>query len=118
MHSPVAKLRAPQTRHCILQVLAEVKDILHGPLPLGFRVCGSAMQNRRFIKHLECQNKAEYMHLFYSNLCMPIRETHTCMQSHVSLPHVSVLAVIIVVWTDVTGVFLVSKQPTCVHIIR
>lgn len=47
MHLPMAKLRAPQAGHCILQILAEVKDILHGPLPLGFGVCGSAMQNKR-----------------------------------------------------------------------
>lgn len=43
----MAKLRAPQAGHGILQILAEVKDILHGPLPLGFGVCGSAMQNKR-----------------------------------------------------------------------
>lgn len=53
----MAKLRAPQTGHRILQILAEVKDILHGPLPLGFGVCGSAMQNTKVIKHFDYQNK-------------------------------------------------------------
>lgn len=55
----MAKLRAPQTGHRILQILAEVKDILHGPLPLGFRVCGSAMQNTKVIKHFDYQNKTQ-----------------------------------------------------------
>lgn len=43
----MAKLRAPQAHHRILQILAEVKDILHGSLPLGLRVCGLVMQNER-----------------------------------------------------------------------
>lgn len=47
VHLPMAKLRAPQTRHCILQILAEVKDILHSSLPLGLGVCGSVMQSKR-----------------------------------------------------------------------
>lgn len=55
----MAKLGAPQARHCILQILAEVKDILHGPLPLGLRVCGSVMQEQKVIKHLGCQNKTQ-----------------------------------------------------------
>lgn len=59
LYLPMAKLRAPQTGHCILQILAEVKDILHGPLPLGFGVCGSAMQNTKVIKHLDYQNKTQ-----------------------------------------------------------
>lgn len=48
----MTELRASQTGHCILQILAEVKDILHGALPLGLRVCGSVMQNKKVIKHL------------------------------------------------------------------
>ncbi len=47
VHLPMAELRASQTRHGILQILAEVEDILHGPLPLRLRVCGSVMQNKR-----------------------------------------------------------------------
>ena len=43
VHLPMAELRAPQARHGILQILAEVKDILHGSFPLGFGVCGSVM---------------------------------------------------------------------------
>lgn len=49
----MAELGAPQARHRILQILAEVKDILHGSFPLGLRVCGAAMQNKKVIKHLE-----------------------------------------------------------------
>lgn len=47
LHPPMAELRAPQAGHGIFQILAEVKDILHGPFPLWLRVCGSAMQNKR-----------------------------------------------------------------------
>lgn len=45
-HLPMAKLGAPQAWHGVLQILAEVKDILHGPFPLRLRVWGSVMQNK------------------------------------------------------------------------
>lgn len=36
---PVGQLGAAQTRHCVFQILAEVKNILHSPLPLGIWIC-------------------------------------------------------------------------------
>lgn len=36
---PVTELGAPQTRHGVFQVLTEIKNILHSPLPLRLRVC-------------------------------------------------------------------------------
>lgn len=58
-HLPVAKLGAPQTRHSILQILAEVKYILHGPFPLGLRVCGLVMQKKGYKTFKEHQNKMQ-----------------------------------------------------------
>lgn len=57
LYSPMAELWAPQTGHGILQILAKVKNILHGSFPLGFRVCGSAMQKQKVVNHLACHDK-------------------------------------------------------------
>lgn len=36
----MAQLHPPQAGHSFLQVLPKVQNILHGPFPLGLRVCG------------------------------------------------------------------------------
>lgn len=67
----MAKLRAPQTRHCILQILAEVKDILHGPFPLRLRVCGGSHAEQKVMKHLLSHIKlTTYKLSFYCAMCV------------------------------------------------
>lgn len=101
LYSPVAKLWTPQTGHGILQVLAKVKDILHGSFPLGFRVCGSAAWKKK--KKKGCKSfrtswsNTDRGGCFMWTVLLE-RAEHAC----ILFPRTLVRACIICSWTDMT----------------
>ena len=62
----MAELHPSEAGHGLLQVLSKVQDILHGPLPLGLRVCRDAQREILDIKR-------HVTSLLYDKHCLPVQ---------------------------------------------